>query len=85
VVGPEDSSAADAILDESDRIVREPAFSGQSCSSIGPQVRFAERRYQPRREAPSTGCRSYAAPTSTNSPSELGIGTGNPSRFRPSM
>src|SRR6266508_3004406 len=39
----------------------------------------AQRRYQPRREAPSAACRSYAAPTSTNSPSELGVGAGSPS------
>ena len=34
---------------------------------------------------PAAGCRSYAALTSTISPSELGAGTGTPSSFRPAM
>jgi hypothetical protein len=43
VVGPEDSSSTDAILNESDRIVRKPPLRNQSRISVRPQLRFAER------------------------------------------
>lgn len=34
VVGPEDSSSTDTILDETDRIIREAALRGQSSLSV---------------------------------------------------